>query len=132
MSLHIRDLPDDVHARLAARAEASGRSLRQYVIDVLSGHCALPTMEEWLREVEGLPPAAGDVDGAALVRAAREADDAQLDRYPIGPLLGHAWDGGTTSRSATRSMSRSPATSAPASSPSTGVSPTPRPTWPSP
>lgn len=79
MSLHIRDLPDDVHARLTARAEASGRSLRRYVIDVLSGHCALPTMEEWLDELDALPTAAADADGVELVRAAREADDAHLD-----------------------------------------------------
>lgn len=49
--LHVRDLPDHVHEVLRARARRSGRSLRQYTIDVLAAHCAWPTIDEWLTPV---------------------------------------------------------------------------------
>jgi putative N-acetylmannosamine-6-phosphate epimerase len=60
-------------------------SLRQYTIEVLAAHCSLPTMEEWLSEVEALAPAGGEVSGADAVERARQDDDAEV---------GHASRGG--------------------------------------
>lgn len=73
-TLHIRGVPDDVHETLARRAEAQGASLTAYVTEVLEKHCALPTMDEWLEEVETLRPVDG-ISGADAVRCAREEDD---------------------------------------------------------
>lgn len=77
-TLHIRDVPDPIHATLAERAQARGMSLRQYTIAVLREHCALPTLDEWLSSVEELPPVATPVSGAEAVQRAREADDREL------------------------------------------------------
>lgn len=74
-NLHIRDVPDEIHATLIHRAAARGKSLRQYTIEVLQEHCALPTMEEWLAGLSRLPPAAAEGGGAEAVRRAREEDD---------------------------------------------------------
>ena len=52
--------------------------MRQYTIEVLAEHCSLPTMEEWLSEVEKLTPAGGNVSGAEAVERARRDDDAEV------------------------------------------------------
>ena len=57
MDILIRDLPEDVHAQLVRRASAQKKSLRAYVVDVLSDHVNTLSVEEWLEEVQGLPPA---------------------------------------------------------------------------
>lgn len=80
VNLHIRELPTVVHRRLTQRATHRGMSLRQYTIQVLSEHCELPTMEEWLAEVEELPPASPKISGSQAVELARDADDRKLAR----------------------------------------------------
>jgi len=77
-TLNVRDLPDQLHQILSARAARRGASLRQYTIEVLAAHCSLPTMEEWLSEVEALTPAQGGASGAEAVERAREDDDAEV------------------------------------------------------
>jgi len=74
-TLHVRDLPDDLHAELTLRATARGMSLRQYTIEVLARHCALPTMAGWLEEVTALTPVVATFAAADVVHEAREADD---------------------------------------------------------
>jgi plasmid stability protein len=78
VNLNVRDLPDEVHAVLVRRAGARGMSLRAYVVEVLTAHCALPTVEEWLSDLNRLPAARDRRSGAAAVRAAREDRDADL------------------------------------------------------
>jgi len=77
-TLNIRDVPDELHRVLVVRAARRDTSLRQYTIEVLTAHCAVPTMEEWLSEVAALTPAGGDVAGDEAVEQAREDDDAEL------------------------------------------------------
>jgi hypothetical protein len=60
VNLQIRDLPDDVHATLVARAAAQGMSLPAYVVEVLAVHAALPTTEEWLAGLDSQPAATVD------------------------------------------------------------------------
>ena len=80
VSLHVRDIPDRVHRVLAKRAKASGMSLRQYVIGVLTEHSSLPSVDEWLAEVEKLPASRLRSSGAEAVRRARASDDAGVVR----------------------------------------------------
>jgi hypothetical protein len=58
-------------------------SLRAYVVEVLSAHVALPTVSEWLAEVESLPPAADTDTAAAALAAERDARDTQLAHTPL-------------------------------------------------
>lgn len=78
-SLHVRDLPDDVHEELRRRAARRGMSLRRYTIEVLTEHCAMPTMDEWLDSLHELPRAEVGISGAEAVREARAEDEARLD-----------------------------------------------------
>lgn len=77
-TLHVRDVPDDLHAVLSTRAEREGMSLRGYVLRVLADHAALPTLDEWLDGLARKPPATLATSGAEAVRAAREADDEEI------------------------------------------------------
>lgn len=77
-TLHIRGVPDDVHEMLVRRAEAEGTSLTAYVTEVLEEHCALPTMDEWLEELDSLTPIGDTISGADAVHCAREEDDEGL------------------------------------------------------
>jgi hypothetical protein len=77
MNLHIREVPDEVHAVLVARAQRRGMSLRQYTIQVLEDHCALPALDAWLDGLAALPPVEG-VAAAEAVERAREEDDREV------------------------------------------------------
>ena len=82
--LHVRDLPDHVHAVLRARARRSGRSLRQYTLDILAAHCAAPTIDEWLDEVGELPEHRLSATAAEALERAREEDEAELAGAGLG------------------------------------------------
>lgn len=51
-------------------------SLRAYVVEVLHRHAALPTLEEWLDEVQGDPPLPSEgTDSVTLVEEGRRDID---------------------------------------------------------
>lgn len=75
VNVHVRDVPESVHQALVERAERRGMSLRGYVLQVLSDHVSLPTLDEWLEGLERLPAVNSKTTGAEAVREAREADD---------------------------------------------------------
>jgi plasmid stability protein len=85
INVHVRDVPEAVHATLTARAERAGMSLRQYVIEVLRDHAALPALDDWLDGLAALPPVELGAPAAEAVHAAREEDDAEVLRERRGP-----------------------------------------------
>ena len=50
--LQIRDLPDDVHRTLKARAAAAGTSLSEYARQLLARAAARPTLAEMAARIE--------------------------------------------------------------------------------
>lgn len=48
----VRDLPDDVHARLQQRAERQGKSLQQYLIAELKRLAQRPSVDEVIDRIE--------------------------------------------------------------------------------
>ena len=71
-NLQIRNVPDDVHRRLKARAALEGRSLSEFALAELVRTLERPTRRELIervREREAVEP----VDSADLVRAERDA-----------------------------------------------------------
>lgn len=83
-SLHVRDVPDEVHQALMRRAKARGVSLRRYLIELLTEHVSLPTMDEWLASLRELEPASPSMSAAEGVRLAREERDDQLEQLHRG------------------------------------------------
>lgn len=80
INLHIREVPDEVHSTLVARAERRGMSLRQYAIRLLEEHCALPAIDDWLDELAAQPAAECAAPGTAAeaLRRSRDEDDAEV------------------------------------------------------
>lgn len=48
----IRDVPDDVHARLTKRAAERGQSLQQYLVNELDHLVERPTVDELMDRIE--------------------------------------------------------------------------------
>jgi len=68
--LLIRDLDPATHRELKRRAQRAGQSLQAYVAGLLQAQTARPAIEDWLAELEEIPPVEG-VSGADAVRSAR-------------------------------------------------------------
>ncbi|KRF17426.1 hypothetical protein ASG90_06735 [Nocardioides sp. Soil797] len=71
-TLQVRDLPDDIHAALRARADAAGFSLSEYVTRALAEVAARPAVSDTLKR-------AGERSGGAtteqIVDAVRSGRD---------------------------------------------------------
>ena len=75
VNMHLRAVPDEVHAELVARAARAGMTLRQYVVDVLSSHVELPTIDDWLDRVARRRALALQVDTLGALHESRHEDD---------------------------------------------------------
>ena len=71
--VQIRNVPDEVHRRLKARAALEGKTLSAYLLTELSAIASSPTRAEVLARLAELPPVQLDVDVADLVREDRES-----------------------------------------------------------
>jgi plasmid stability protein len=70
--VQIRDVPEDVHRTLKARAAASGVSLSEYVRGVLARSAMRPTPEELAARVSARGPAELAEPSETIVRSIRE------------------------------------------------------------
>ncbi len=73
-SIQVKNVPDDVHATLRRRAAVDGRTLQDYLLDLLRAEAGAPTLDEVLDRVEYRTGGrVGLTDAADAVRAEREA-----------------------------------------------------------
>ncbi|MCU1371900.1 MAG: hypothetical protein JWO77_3094 [Ilumatobacteraceae bacterium] len=89
-NITIRDVPEPVHRKLIERAERSGQSLQQYLLEQLTEMTEKLTMDEWLDQAAAhrasMPPVVG-VDTVALIKAGHDERDAKL-----ADLMGARWE----------------------------------------
>lgn len=71
--LQVRNLPDDVHERLVARAAQAGMSLSEYVGRQLRVLAERPTLEELALRAEDRSSTLSLAEAAELVRADRDS-----------------------------------------------------------
>lgn len=71
--LQVRNVPDDVHRILKARAALAGMSLSEYVLRELRRVAERPTPEELRRRIASRRPMSPSVPPATLLRREREA-----------------------------------------------------------
>ena|SRR5579884_1157765 len=79
--IQIRNVPEDVLARLKARAAAQGESLNTYMLRVVVREAEeRPTLDEMLARIAARGPLGkpDDKSAADYIREAREERDAQL------------------------------------------------------
>lgn len=70
--LQVRDVPEDVHRKLKARAAASGVSLSEYVRQLLVRNASRPTVEELTERIRARGPVDLGESSAATVRSIRD------------------------------------------------------------
>ncbi len=72
-SLQIRDMPDELHRRLKARAALEGQSMSEYVLRELRRSLDIPTRQEMSERIAALDRIAVTESPADAVRAIRDA-----------------------------------------------------------
>ena len=77
--IQVRNVPDDLHRELKARAARRGVTVTDYVLQLIETDLARPTLEEALDRIARLPRPRVPVRGADLVRAARAEREAEID-----------------------------------------------------
>ena len=80
--IQVRNVPDETHRALKARAARAGVSLTDYVLHLIDADLERPTLEEALARVAELPRPRAAVRGVTLVEAGRADRDAELAARP--------------------------------------------------
>lgn len=70
-TLQIRDVPDDVHRTLKARAALAGMSLSAYALDELSRIARRPTLEELDARIQARGATHVTTSAAEMIRTTR-------------------------------------------------------------
>ena len=71
--VQIRDVPDDVHSTLKARAAREGMSLSDLIKRELERTAERPSMQEWLEQMQQLKPISSRISPAKMVRELRDS-----------------------------------------------------------
>lgn len=70
--VQIRNVPDDLHRELKARAAHAGMTLSSYLLEELRDLAVRPTMREWVREARKLEPVPVSQSPAEVLREERD------------------------------------------------------------
>jgi plasmid stability protein len=71
--IQIRDVPDQVHRTLKARAAREGMSLSDFLKRELERTAKRPTMTEWLENIRQAKPIPAKQSAASIIRELRES-----------------------------------------------------------
>jgi plasmid stability protein len=71
--IQVRDVPEQVHSTLKARAAREGMSLSDYIKRELERTAERPTMREWLEHTEQTKPIPAKRSAAEVLRELRDA-----------------------------------------------------------
>lgn len=78
--VQIRNMPEEIHRTVKARAAQAGMSLSEYLLREIRKSAERPTMEELVAQLASLPPFRPSKSSAEMVREAREERMRELDR----------------------------------------------------
>lgn len=70
--IQVRNVPDDIHLTLKARAAREGMSLSDFVKKELERTVERPTMQEWLEQTRQLKPLRGRTSPTHMIREMRD------------------------------------------------------------
>ena len=79
--IQIRNVPEETHERLKARAASQGKSLNSYMLELVERDVERPTFSEVVARIRAEGPLGTGTRGgeaAELIRQAREERDAHL------------------------------------------------------
>lgn len=72
-TIQIRNVPDEIHGQLKARAALDGRSLSEFALAELRRALERPSRKEWLARLATREPFDVPDGSAALIRSERDA-----------------------------------------------------------
>ncbi|MDQ1470119.1 MAG: hypothetical protein QOJ99_1599 [Bryobacterales bacterium] len=70
--IQIRNVPDDIHRTLKARAAAAGMSMSDYILQDLKRLAERPTLPEWFEGLKKLKPIKTTETTEQIIRAMRD------------------------------------------------------------
>ena len=70
--IQIRNVPDEIHRELKARAALAGMSLSDYLLREIREVAASPSLDEMLARLRRLPPIDPSIDPADIIREERD------------------------------------------------------------
>lgn len=71
--IQVRNVPEDTHRMLKARAALAGKSLSDLILEELTAVAAMPSEEELKVRLETAEPFAMEKSSAGLIRKERDA-----------------------------------------------------------
>lgn len=80
-TLQVKNLPEELHAALAARAKSEGVTMSEYVKRTLHKDLSRPSMAEWLQGTKKVGDPERQIDTLAALDAARDEYDPD-ERFP--------------------------------------------------
>lgn len=79
-NIQIRGVPVKLRDKLKRRARSEGKSMSQYLVELIERDLEKPTMREFMRRLRQREPMELDVPAAEIIREAREEREAELMR----------------------------------------------------
>ena len=70
--IQMRNVPDELHRKLKARAAMAGMTLSDYLLREVRHIAERPTMEEMMKRIEAAGPVVTSITSAQAVREERE------------------------------------------------------------
>jgi antitoxin FitA len=70
--VQIRNVPDELHRELKARAAQAGMTLSDYLLQEMRNLAVRPTMREWVEKARTLEPVEVGISPVEAIRAERE------------------------------------------------------------
>ena len=70
--IQLRNVPDDIHRKLKARAAEAGMSLSDYILKDVRRLAEQPTLEEWFKRIKKLKPMVTKESSEETIRAIRD------------------------------------------------------------
>lgn len=71
--IQIRNVPDDIHRQIKARAALAGMSMSDYLLREIEKFARRPTRQELLERIAALPAVELDPSAARILREERDA-----------------------------------------------------------
>ena len=71
--IQVRDVPDQVHGTLKARAAREGMSLSDFLKRELARSAERPSMQEWLERTQQVKPLRSKQSAAQVIRELRDS-----------------------------------------------------------
>ncbi len=89
-AIQIKNVPEELHAAIRSRAAEEGRTVSEYVLDLIKRDLRTPTMRQWLARVqsrEPVEPVEPSIDTVELLHQLRgEREEELARRMGLPPL----------------------------------------------